>query len=214
MRLLPWILRYFLSDPPPPLYATSIYPLLAFRPLSEELTASTAPGPVRDDLFSAAYPKLTSVGFHSLQHFRSGKSTCSGGCHPPCVPFSGFGYPLNGLLLPEPLNHFSGSSVHGISPSESCSLRKAVSPLGALCSLALRRARFGRSPSQLARLQSFEPSAEPHPQCQRLGRHRGRYSLGVTHLWGFRPRPRSTLSGKHLFCTSLTPLLLKAFAVL
>jgi hypothetical protein len=42
------------------------------------------------------------MDFGSLQHVRVRKSTCRGGSTPRYVPPSGFGYPLDGLLLPSP----------------------------------------------------------------------------------------------------------------
>jgi hypothetical protein len=67
--------------------------------------------------------RLTPVGFITLQHIRNGKSTLIPKAYLTLyVPLSGFDYPLNGLLLPLPLDHFSGPSVLGVYPSEFSSL--------------------------------------------------------------------------------------------
>jgi hypothetical protein len=42
------------------------------------------------------------LDFYSLQHIKVRKSTCRGVSRPRYVPPSGFGYPLDGLLLPSP----------------------------------------------------------------------------------------------------------------
>jgi hypothetical protein len=42
------------------------------------------------------------MGSASLQHIRDRRSTCHGVSEPRCVPPSGFGYPLDGLLPPSP----------------------------------------------------------------------------------------------------------------
>jgi hypothetical protein len=49
------------------------------------------------------------------------ESLLPGVCLTPYVALSGFDYPLSGLLLYVPLNHFSGPSIPGVHPTESSS---------------------------------------------------------------------------------------------
>lgn len=67
-------------------------------------------------------------------------------------------YPLSGLLLPEPLNHISGSSILGIIPFRVFFPSKSRVFLKTFCSLAVRPTALsaGRRP----RLQSFAPFEE------------------------------------------------------
>lgn len=59
------------------------------------------------------------VGFRSLQHMRSRRSTRRGGAATRYVPPPGFGYPLDGLLPPRPCRPcFVSAALLGLHPSE------------------------------------------------------------------------------------------------
>lgn len=61
------------------------------------------------------------------------------------VPLSGFGYPLNGLLLPKPLDHYFRSKRSWVSPLQSFYPNKRSVPLSRnLCSHAVNPPGFPR----------------------------------------------------------------------
>jgi hypothetical protein len=95
--------------------AASIYPLLAFRPLSED-----EPGDHRLCHIIVHAPcrrlRLAALSSASLQHLPDLGVHMSRGCLSLFVALSGFDYPLSGFLLPKPLSRLSDSSVPGISP--------------------------------------------------------------------------------------------------
>jgi hypothetical protein len=65
------------------------------------------------------------LDFCSLQHIRVRKSTDRGVSRPRFVPPSGFGYPLDGLLLPSPRRPcFVPAALLGFRPSESSPLER------------------------------------------------------------------------------------------
>jgi hypothetical protein len=120
------------------------------------------------------------------------------------VPPTGFGYPLGGLLLAEPLSHF-----FRLKRSWVCSFRVLLpmvsrASLKALLLSCPFIAAFTRRLAQPLELQSFAPTIEPYSPQLRLGYCGNLDSLGVTIFEVLSPVTLSTSSGSQLFCTLST----------
>lgn len=82
------------------------------------------------------------------------------------VPFSGFAYPLNGLLLPKPLDHYFRSKRLWVLPLQSFSPDERSLPLsGEACSHVVNPPGFPRDPlvdptSELSSLSSSPLTAD------------------------------------------------------
>jgi hypothetical protein len=106
------------------------------------------------------------MGFRSLRHIRDRRSTLREPCQTRCVPPTGFGYPLGGLLPPSPCRpYFVPAAPLGFSPSElpppaRCPGR--YRPDGPTCRFASRCSRWratGRT--GWPRLLGFDPCERP-----------------------------------------------------
>lgn len=117
-----------------------------------------------------------SLGFPPLQHIPETGVHLPGVYLTPYVPPAGFGYPLGGLLLPNPLRLIQTQAFLGSPPTEFCSLTGAVSLSRPFCSLTADVV----SPKQLVtRFQSLAPPSEPHSPIRLLHLSGSRSSLGV-----------------------------------
>lgn len=165
-----------------------MYPLLTFHPLTEVSSASTATRVIAPKCTDS--PAAGSLRLCPLQHITDpGVYAHSGVCLAPFVPLSGFDYPLNGLLLPNPLSRVSDSSVRGFHPFRVFLPVKSRTPLEASCSLVVNPPGFPRvtwstATSELCSLYRAALAAYAINICG------SRYSLGVLHLWGFLPYDR------------------------
>jgi hypothetical protein len=141
-------------------FAVSIYPLLAFRPLSED-----EPGDHRLGHIIVHAPcrrlRLAALSFASLQHLPELGVHVSRGCLSLFVALSGFDYPLSGFLLPKPLSPVSDSSVPGISPFRVFLPSKSRFPLeNSLLSWRWIEQKNQKVVSLIPRLQSVAPFEE------------------------------------------------------
>lgn len=165
-ELLPWILGSSYGCPTSDaVKATSIYPSVAFRPLPEGshgVHRLLRAGVVR----LRSNGRLTPLGFGTLQRIpdREVYEHLRGLPRPVRSAFR-VSDPRSGFLLPEPLSHLSGPSVHGFHPSESFSLQRAP-PLSRLLALLPFTADHPAVMFRLAELQSFTPFEEPHPSIR------------------------------------------------
>jgi hypothetical protein len=118
------------------------------------------------------------------------KSTCRGVSRPRYVPPSGFGYPLDGLLLPSPCRPcFVPTALLGFDPSELSPLTRspnvsarmdphAVSPAGTAVAETTTRLRWPR-------LLGFVPCENPSRPDVCLARGTAGCSLGLFPFQGF-----------------------------
>lgn len=147
--------------PPRPLNAASIYPPLAFRSLPET--------DVGNHRFRFQTP-LQTAGPREAGSPRLFSPSTHAGLGSPSAPglprrrrsTSRVLYPLSGSLLPRPLSHISGPSVHGVHlfrvllPSRSsASLETALLSCPFTTSVSIVRPLWSG-------LQSFDPLEEPH----------------------------------------------------
>lgn len=113
--------------------------------------------------------RLASLGSPPLRHVQIRKSThIPEACLASYVPPAGFGHPLGGFLLPDPLDHISGPSAHGVIPfrvflpaEEPCFSRSLI----ALLSLAWHRL---RRTDVTRNFRALLPPPEPRSQTTRL----------------------------------------------
>jgi len=141
----------------------------------------------------AAFPRLSFPSTHVGSEEPPARAG-QGVCLTPPFTLSGFDYPRSVLVPPKPTSHISGSSVRGISPSESFSRRRAA-PLSKRFTLMSLQADF--------RVLLTSPSRAHHCNCY--------VALVADTLLGFRisevfsAPTRFTTSDEFLFCAFRHP---------
>jgi len=177
---------------------------LEFCPANPSRSCRSLPAPLMD--------------FCSLQHVRIRKSTCRGISTSRYVPPPGFGYPRDGLLLPNPRRpYFVPAALMGLHPSKRSPLERypRALPPGMnprAVSLAGHLAACATSRSNEPRLPGFDPFESPLRTSMCLARRPPAAPLGFVPSRAFHASldalPRAVLS--HAFLERLPEAVARA----
>lgn len=154
---------------------------IEFCPANSSRSCRSLPAPLMD--------------FCSLQHLKIRKSTCRGSSTSRYVPPSGFGYPHDGLLLPNPRRPcFVPTALMGLHPSKLFPLERyppafppRMNPLAV--PLAVLHVACATSRSDEPRLPGFNPSQSPLRSCMCLARRPPDAPLGFFPSRAFPRKP-------------------------